>query len=386
MKFGRSLACFLAVISAYAHADAAASAVPQKQNLAKVNQFTGRVIGKNVRMRTAPDVDSHIVTEMKKDELLVVTGEKNDFYAVEAPSDSKAYIFRSFVLDGVVEGDRVNVRLSPDREAPVIGHLSTGARIEGKICEKNNKWLEITIPVSTRFYIAKEFIDYAGGPEFKLAHDKRRMEVQQLLESTSLLTQAEMRKPYSEVNLKRLETNYETVINKFSDFPREVETAKNALAALQESYLQKKITFLEDKASQLSKNVERRTHMAENEAVYIEESPQLSATDRMKVWEPLEESLFLTWSAMHHAKSMDDFYSEQKLKAHTLTGLVEAFSEPVHNRPGDYVLKQKNVPVAYIYSTQTDLQDFVGKKVSLKVTERPNNNFAFPAYYVLDVE
>lgn len=375
-----------AVFSVYSFTDAPAANTQKQQNLMKINQFTGRIIGKNVRMRTAADVDSPIVTEMKKDELVVVTGEKSDFYAVEAPIETKAYIFRSFVLDGVVEGDRVNVRLSPDRDAPVIAHLSTGAPVEGKICEKNNKWLEITIPASTNFYVAKEFVEYAGGPEYKLAHDKRRMEVQQLLESTSLLTQAEMRKPYSEVNMKRLETNYETVINKYTDFPREVEQAKAALTALQENYLQKKISYLEDKAKLLSKNVERRASLVENEAVVAEDMIQLSATDRMKVWEPLEESLFLTWSAMHHAKNMDDFYEDQKLKAHSLIGLVEAFSEPVHNRPGDYILKQNNVPVAYIYSTQTNLQDYVGKQVSLRVSERPNNNFAFPAYYVLDVE
>ncbi len=385
MKFGQVVACMLAVSTATLFADNNNQAKEQA-SLRHVSNFTGRVIGKKVRLRTAPDVDSHIVKELKKDDLLVVAGEKQDFYAVEAPSETKAYIFRSFVLDGVVEGERVNVRLSPDREAPIVAHLSTGATIDGKICEKNNKWLEISIPAETKFYIAKEFVEYAGGPEYKLAHDKRKNELQQLMESTSLLAQAEMRKPYSEVNIKRLETNYQTVVNKFSDFPQEVEKAKLALSALQETYLQKKISYLEDKAKQLSKNVEKRAMVSGSDAPLLEESVHLSGTDRMKVWEPLEQSLFLTWSAMHHAKDMSDFYEEQKLKSQTITGLVEAFTEPVHNRPGDYIVKHNNVPVAYVYSTLTNLQDVVGKQVTLRVAERPNNNFAFPAYYVLDVE
>jgi len=42
--------------------------------------------------------------------------------------------------------------------------------------------------------------------------------------------------------------------------------------------------------------------------------------------------------------------------------------------------------VAYLYSTQVNLEDFVGKRVTLLVSPRPNNNFAFPAYYVFEVE
>ena len=53
---------------------------------------------------------------------------------------------------------------------------------------------------------------------------------------------------------------------------------------------------------------------------------------------------------------------------------------------GDYVLKDKDLTKAYLYSTQINLQDYVGKKVTVLVTPRSNNNFAFPAYFVLSVE
>ena len=132
---------------------AAKSVTPAKKSSFK--GFTGKLIGSNVRMRTSPDLDSHIITELSKDEYIVVTGEKGDFYAVEPPSELKAYIFRGFVIDDVVEGDRVNVRLSPDRDAPIIGHYSTGESLKGIICEDNNKWLEIPAPSDTQFFIAK---------------------------------------------------------------------------------------------------------------------------------------------------------------------------------------------------------------------------------------
>ena len=109
----------------------------------------------------------------------------------KALSPKKIVIFRSFVIDDVVEGNRVNVRLAPDREAPVIAQLSTGDAITGSICEDNNKWLKIPAPEQTQFYIAKEFIEYAGNPELKLAYDKRKSTVKQLMNSADLLVKGE---------------------------------------------------------------------------------------------------------------------------------------------------------------------------------------------------
>lgn len=372
------------VLSVSAFAEEGSKAPKKIAKLSEVQSFTGKVVGKGVRMRNQADVESHIITELAKDELVVVTGEKNDFYAVETPAETKAYIFRSFVLDGVVEGDRVNVRLSPDRDAPVIGHLNTGARVEGKVCENNNKWLEITPPTSTRFYVAKEFIEYAGNPEMKHLHDKRKATVAGLMESASLLVQAEMRKAFNEIDIKRLSHNFDVIISDYTDFPKQVDEAKGALSELKENYLQRKIAYLESRAAQMGNGGSVERH--EVAEVDYSGEEHVSATDRMRVWEPIEESLFLTWSAMHHAKSMDDFYEEGRLKSATVTGILEAYTEPVKNKPGDFVLKENDATVGYIYSTQVNLHELIGKQVSLIVNERPNNHFAYPAFYAIDVE
>ena len=356
--------------------------VAQTSNFKK---FTGRVLGTSVRLRTHADLESHIIKELKKNELLVIVDEKDDFYAVEPTQDIRAYIFRSFVLDNIVEGNRVNVRLAPDLEAPIINHLSTGKRIDGKICEKNNKWLEIDAPVGTKFFIAKEFIEFAGGPELKAQTDKRVATATQLLESTQLLTQAEMRKPFEEISRDRIIKGYQNIINDYKDFPEFATKAKELLVSFNEAYLEKKISYLEKKASQVasSKITEETINLGDSEGkMAISES----LTDRMKVWEPVEESLYLSWAAMHRAKSMDDFYADQKLKSVTISGILEAYGDPVKNKPGDFVVKEKDIPVAYVYSTHVNLQSLLGKRVNLVATPRPNNSFAFPAYYVLDAE
>lgn len=356
--------------------------VDQMSTQSGFKPFTGKIVGNHVRMRTGADLESHIISELSKDDYVVVTGEHGDFYAVEAPSDLKAYIFRGFVIDDVVEGDRVNVRLAPDRDATVIGHYSTGRHIDGKICDENNKWLEINAPKETRFFIAKEYVEYAGKPALKGIQDKRKETVTQLLESTHLLSQAEMRKAFPEIDIERITHSYQTIMTDYADFPRFATKAAKELSAIQEDYLHRKIAFLESRASKMEKP---QTSKDLYEVSYHPGEAQ-SVTDRMKVWESYEEALFLSWASMHHAKTMDDFYADQKMKCQTVSGILESYREPVKNKPGDFVLKDHDVTVAYLYSTQVNLDDYIGKRVNLLVSSRPNNNFAFPAYYVIEVE
>jgi hypothetical protein len=336
-----------------------------------VTPFTGKVKKNKVRLRTGADLDSKVVKELGKSDLLIVKAEKGEFYAVEPPQGTKAYIFRSFVLDGVVEGNRVNVRLEPSLEAPVIAHLNTGDHIKGVISSLNNKWYEIPPPTDARFYVAKEFVDFLGGPEVKEQFDKRKMAAEHLLDSAALLTKAELQKPFKEISLEPIKRSYETVIHDYTDFSELVDRAKVSLASLQEDYLQKKLVVLGEEGEQAFASM--------SEAA-------ISPTDRMKLWTPVEESLFLSWSARNDDRSMDEFYEEQKQNAIAVTGIVEPYATPVKKKPGDFILRDKDLPVGYIYSTHINLADYVGKKVTILAAPRTNNNFAFPAYYVLSVQ
>jgi hypothetical protein len=178
-------------------------------------------------------------------------------------------------------------------------------------------------------------------------------------------------------------------MTEYKDFPEHVNRASAKLASLQETYLQKKLTYLENKANLLTKELSspERSFAQVSRRVAEQEATEraISPTDRMKVWEPLEQALYLSWAAMHHAKTMTDFYQDQKNKSVALHGILEIYTDPVKNKPGDYIIRDKDMPVAYIYSTQVDLDQYVGKQVNLVASPRPNNSFAFPAYYVFDV-
>lgn len=347
---------------------------------APFSAFTGKVKGSKVRVRLQPDLSGKILKELLKNDLVSVVDEEGDFWAIQAPEGIKAYVFRSFVLDNVVEGNRVNIRLEPNLEAPVIGHLNSGDKIKSVICPVNNKWLEISPPSQAKFYVAKEFIEHVGGPELKNQLDKRKTTVDQLFEGAALLSKSEMLKSFEEIDFERIRRSYDTIISQFTDFPESVEQAKSILSSLHDAYVEKRISHLESKTAASTHPIEEpSTQMRISEAL-------LHPNDRMKMWEPIEEALYLTWSHLNEEKDLDDYYKEQELVAVSISGILEAYSSPVKNKPGDYILKDKDLPVAYIYSTKIDLQNFVGKKVNLVGSPRPNNNFAFPAYYVHTVQ
>lgn len=347
------------------------------------SHFTGKVTAKKVRVRALPNLESTVIKELPRNEMVVVVGENENFWAIEPPSHTKAYVFRSYIIDNVIEANRVNVRLAPDTESPVIAQLNAGDRVDPVVYAKNNKWAEISAPKSTRFYIAKEFVQNVGGPEVKAQADKRRHSAEQLLDTTALLSKAEFEKPFEDINIERLSRNYQAIVNDYSDLEDCALQAKTALAQLQEAYLQKKLAFLEDK-SEAAKTHTETVLVQEEKASLLPENDPLN--DRMKMWEPIEQALYLNLAAVKDFRNMDEYYEDQLITSVPVTGILEPYSIPVKNKPGDFIIRDKDLPVAYVYSTHVDLRKYVGKKVTIHGTPRPNNNFAFPAYFALSVD
>jgi len=354
--------------------------------------FTAKVTGSKVRIRSGADLESSIITQLSKNDLVLVKEDAQDFWGIKPLSNSKAYVFRSYVIDNIVEADRVNIRLEPNLDAPIIGQLRNKDKVEGKICSSNNKWLEIDVPEDVCFYIAKEYLTYAGDSTFYTKMQFRKKTVEKLLNDAYFITQAECKKPYDEMQPHEAIDDFDLIIKEYSDFPQHVQQAKEGLALLQDNYLQKKIAYLEAKANisnmekdELLKAVEKASSSEEVE--FVNNRPISNITDKMKFWQTVEDALFATWTTFHPEKKMNDFYKEQEINSIAIAGVVESFSQGIKNKPGDFIVKlQDPTKKAFLYSTKVNLDEFVGKKVTLIVSPRPNNNFAYPAYFVNQIE
>ncbi|HSX25993.1 MAG TPA: SH3 domain-containing protein [Chlamydiales bacterium] len=374
-----------------------AAAQPSVKKVDPFKPFTGKIVANKVRIRAKADIEGHIIRQVNKGDLLLIVGEEGDFYAVEPPKDTKAYVFRSYILDDCVEANRVNVRLEPHVDAPIIAQLQAGDKVHGQVCSMNHKWIEIAPPKSTRFFVSKEYIGQAGGPEFIVNMEKRKVQVDELLRGAYFNAEAECKKTFEEMAPQHIIDQFQTILRNFADFPEVTAQAKDGLALLKETYLNKKINYLEARAelTEPAKKELLAKHKEESRELFadapINIDPELWSKrphkkDNISLWDTIEESLYLSWTAFHAGKKVDDFYAEQKANASLLTGFIEPYDHDVRNKPGEFVLRSSNAPIAYLYSTHVDLEKYAGKTVTVLVSPRPNNHFAFPAYYVLGVE
>lgn len=387
---------------------------------APFNEFTGRVIKNKVRLRQSPALDSPILKELNNGDMVIVVGENDDFYAVQPPGNLKAYIYRTYVLDNVIEGNRVNIRLEPNVDAPVVAQLNAGTRVEGTISPANNKWLEIAMPDTAQFYVAKEYIEKIGDKSLMAVMEKRKEEVNRLLNSTYMVSQSEMQKSFPEINLSGAYENFNKVINNYKDFPEQVERARELLTMVQDNYLQKKVAYLEAKAkaanedwnsknTQLSEQMKLQQQRLSLLEQQLEREKAAKASrladlgggksrqmpdgtpainNKMTAWIPREQEIYQDWAVHNNNRSQEEFYQEQLQQSVAIRGIVEPYTKAIKNKPGDYLLinQASHLPIAYLYSTTIDLHDIVGHEATLRAVPRSNNNFAFPAYLILSVD
>jgi hypothetical protein len=385
----------------------------EKKESPLFSEFTGEVLGERVRMRLQSNLEGEIVKELNQGSYVSVVGEKDEFYIVKPLPGMKAYVFRTYVLDDFIEGYRVNIRLNPDLESPVIAQLNTGDSAKGTISPLNNKWLQIDSPDSVKFYISKEYVKRAGGPELIVQFIDRQDQVKTLLNNAFLISQSELRKPFPEISMERVSDKFNDVIAKYQEFSDQVKQAEEGLEFAREAYLRKQISYLEEQNRTLSQQNEKNDVV---EAVVLEQKKfstkvepldeksslslkeplprepmakveTLLVQDRVEIWEPLEDMYYQEWERGNPNQSKEAFYSREKLDAFLLKGIVEPYMREIKNKPGDFILRDNSdIPLGYLYSTQVDLKAFEGKEVSVLVVSRPNNHFAFPAYYVINVE
>ncbi len=333
-------------------------------SLETFSPFTGKVKGKKVRMRLGSDFESPIIMECDVDQMVSVIGEKGAFYAVEPPSTLKAYVFRNFIQNDVVQGSHVNIRLHPDFDAPVLGQLNTGDQVRSSDVANHPKWLAIQLPKGIQFYIAKEFVENIGDPEVYASRELRWMEGKLQCDAASNLSKIELNKPLSEMNAEQVVQLYQSILQKYADFPLLVQDAKDDLARFEAAYLLKQQDISMD----------------------IADKGPFSLSEKVQTWQPIEEGLYTLWARKNHGKSIDEFYAEQRLGSKKLSGILEPYVTPIKNRPGDFLLRVNDAIVACVYSTKVDLQKCLGKEVHLILAPRSNNHFAFDTYFVLDVE
>ena len=350
--------------------------------------FTAKVIKKKVRLRASPALEAPIVRELSQGDMVVVDGEQEAFYQVRPPRDLKLYLFRTFVLEGAVEGNHVNVRIAPDLEAPVVAQLNSGDVVEGSISSLHPKWMEITAPEQVRFFVAKDFVEKIGDEHFLAQHEERYDEVKRLLSEGKGLKKA-LDNSFEEIDLAIILSPFKLVVEEYPEFSLQQQVAAESIREIEQAYLLKKVAYLEEKTAlpPLCEPIEEEMALVADGPT-SPPAPQLLASARA-YWMEIEKNHYLKWRRDRGGEGDPYvFYKSQSVRSDTLKGVLEPYLRPVKEKPGDFVLldKESREPIAYLYSTRLNLLDQVGQEVEVKGLHRPNNLFNHPAYFVWEID
>lgn len=356
--------------------------IQAKEKVNPLPNFAGKVTGSKVRMRIGADLDSPIFTQLNKGDLLLIAGEKNNFYAVVPPENTKFYIFSSYIVDNTVEAHRVNIRLNPNLEAPIVGRLQNKTKIEGQALPNNPKWIAIAPPNNVFFYVSKDYIKKVGDKDYYLAIKQKENKTETKTIASQQIAQKNIQETLNLPAKKTIPSNNsqkEKTLEKaehFSQVPPQTEAKAVVINtfAMAEEY--------KPPLEPRKKEIQIAPELKEKFSAFN----QKEMTFHMEEWLAQEADLFTSWNSFHPEKTLEDFYKEQLASSAEFEGVIESFYDNIQSKPGNYFIKSDEQPPSYLYSTQVDLASFVGKKVTIKATPRPNNNFAFPAYFVLEVQ
>jgi len=348
----------------------------------EIEPFTGKIIGSRVRMRLNPTLDGPILSELSSNDLVIVTGQIDDFYTVKPNASWKGYIYRAYVLDNIVEANNVNLRLEPNTNAPVLAQLQQGDHITGALCPDNNKWLEVELPESVCFYIAKTYITNAGDVSLYHKTQTRRQHLEKKVATLKESVQAEMHKPFRDIQLMPYLNELKEIAAQHEEFPLPAEQAQTIIKTIQEQY----ITLSQESPSD---NSSTDVALETNEPQPIEEPVNPKTPEnyqRLASFSLERQELTLIDQAIEagRAANAEEFYANEKKQAQERKGQLIPYERTVKTRPGDFMLvdTKTKVPVAYLYSCSVDLAPFAGQNVRILVSPRPNHHYALPAYFV----
>lgn len=369
---------------------------PAKTAAMRFEPFTGKITGSHVRMRMQPSLDGPIYKELDQGELVLITGQVDDFYACMPPKGLKGYVFRTYVLDGVIEGNNVFVRLGPDRSSPSVTLLNSGDTVKGTIAAQNNKWLQIDLPEDVRFFVAKDFIKQVGDAAFFSQYETRKQEALKALNDIEHELNRELERPFAKIQLAPINTRLTKLINDNKDMSQVVTQAESLISRMQESYLAKSVSQSVQQSEETATSPKVIALETKTQEAPKQDKPVAPATSKLPIakaptttsWKEREEAIVNAAIQRGKASTEDAFYEQEMKGANTLHGIVKPYTSFISSKPGDFVLMnlKTNLPIAYLYSTKVDLSPYVNKPVTIWASSRPNNNFAFPAYYVLQVE
>jgi SH3-like domain-containing protein len=116
-----------------------------------------RVLGSRVNLRARPDLNSEVVGQVDRGQILERRSVADEWVEVGPPDDIAFWIHQDFVEDGVVVASRLNVRSGPGVNYAVVASLERGDQVE--IVDVFTDWISVSPPASASVWVAVDLVE-----------------------------------------------------------------------------------------------------------------------------------------------------------------------------------------------------------------------------------
>ncbi len=130
--------------------------------LGGADTIPARVTGNNVNLRIGPSRHAEIVGQLPEGAEVRVVLTDGEWSAILPPAGTAGWIARSYLGDGGVTGNRVNLRAGPSVAYVSLMMLEEGAEVT--VLEEVDGWAKIELPESVRLWMNSRYLSSGGDP------------------------------------------------------------------------------------------------------------------------------------------------------------------------------------------------------------------------------
>ncbi|MFL2876789.1 MAG: SH3 domain-containing protein [Pontiellaceae bacterium] len=116
-----------------------------------------RVTGDRVSLRTAPSLEAGVLDRAMRGDVFKELGRSNEWVAIEAPEYVDAWVSESYLTNGVVIPNRLNVRSGPNRNYAVLTVVEEGTKLEE--LDRFHAWVKVAPPKGSRVWIHVDYTE-----------------------------------------------------------------------------------------------------------------------------------------------------------------------------------------------------------------------------------
>jgi uncharacterized protein YgiM (DUF1202 family) len=179
--------------------------------------FIGRLNTDRVNLRIGPDINTPVIRTLEQGTILFVTGKVTEWFSVRLPEDVPLYIYRRLVSiqNGIarVDRDNINIRTGPGTNFLIIGRAKKTDTFS--IIKIEDEWVRVKPSDELIGWIFGEFVKYEMEVEEHLKKIKLEQEVKDLFKQAEEMFNTTFKEGYDlkQIDVETIKNRYQPILS-----------------------------------------------------------------------------------------------------------------------------------------------------------------------------